>query len=217
MEQSPSWEANWFAASQEIPRTLWNPKVYYRIRNSPPPVPIPSQIDPVHVPTSYFLKIHLNIILPPTPASKPNQIKDADVEGFLQTHETDWIAWDGGDDARRIFLLSAYCCIPPTQKLFAKADNHMVITNYPGVNGLDSDLRGTVERNSSVDKTLVSIGVLVTCSYYSPGSIKGNEYVDRWATVPISRWVQLYSVGSNTGRDNRFIFFQKVQTGSGPT
>jgi hypothetical protein len=27
MEQSPSWEANRFAASQEIPRVLWNPKV----------------------------------------------------------------------------------------------------------------------------------------------------------------------------------------------
>jgi hypothetical protein len=31
MEQSPSWEANWFAASQEIPRILWNTKVHYRI------------------------------------------------------------------------------------------------------------------------------------------------------------------------------------------
>ena len=31
MEQSPSWEANWFSASQEIPRILWKPKVYYRI------------------------------------------------------------------------------------------------------------------------------------------------------------------------------------------
>jgi len=27
MVQSPTWEANWFAASQEIPRILWNPKV----------------------------------------------------------------------------------------------------------------------------------------------------------------------------------------------
>ena len=27
MAQSPSWEANWFAASQEIPRISRNPKV----------------------------------------------------------------------------------------------------------------------------------------------------------------------------------------------
>jgi hypothetical protein len=40
MEQSPSWEANWSSATQEIPRILWNPKVHHRIHNSPPPVPI---------------------------------------------------------------------------------------------------------------------------------------------------------------------------------
>jgi len=50
MEQSRSWEANWFLVSQEIPCILWNPKVCYHIHKYVPPVPTLSQLDPVDTP-----------------------------------------------------------------------------------------------------------------------------------------------------------------------
>ena len=69
MVQSPFWEANWSAASQEIPRISQNPKVHYRTHKRPPPVSILGQPNPVHIPTSHLLEIHPNIIHTFTPRS----------------------------------------------------------------------------------------------------------------------------------------------------
>jgi hypothetical protein len=69
MEKSPSWEANRFVASQEISRILLNLNVRYRIHNCPYlslswASPIKSR-----PPTSHFMEIHPNIILPSKPGS----------------------------------------------------------------------------------------------------------------------------------------------------
>ena len=70
MVHSPSWEANWFAASQEMPRISRNPKVQYRAHKLPPPVPILGQPNAVHTPTSHLLEIQPNIIHPSTTKSR---------------------------------------------------------------------------------------------------------------------------------------------------
>jgi len=81
MVQSPSWEANWFAASQKIPRISRNPKVHYCTHKRPPTVSILGQPNPVHIPTSHLLKTHPNIVcctmfpletLPPPTPGDPN-------------------------------------------------------------------------------------------------------------------------------------------------
>ena len=64
------WKGIRFSASQEMPCILWNPKLHYRVYKIPPPVPVLSQVSPVHVPhpTSWryilILSCHLLVGLP---------------------------------------------------------------------------------------------------------------------------------------------------------
>jgi hypothetical protein len=85
MMQSPPWESNSHSASKEIPGPLWNPKIQYCVYNSPPLDPILSQMNPVHILTSYFFNMHFHITilgLPPL-AQCPYQISSKPVQ-----HET---------------------------------------------------------------------------------------------------------------------------------
>ena len=67
MVQSPSSEANWFVASQEIPRISRKPKVHIPHSQAPANClyPGPAQSSPY----THILEIHPNIIHPSTPRS----------------------------------------------------------------------------------------------------------------------------------------------------
>ena len=63
MDQGPSWELSRFAASQEIPRILWNPKVHRLVYKSPPPVLILYQISQVQATLFNFMGADLLVFL----------------------------------------------------------------------------------------------------------------------------------------------------------
>jgi hypothetical protein len=61
MELSPSKEGANYAATQQLPSILQNPKVHYRVHKSPPLVPILNQINPIHTIPSCLSKICLRV------------------------------------------------------------------------------------------------------------------------------------------------------------
>jgi hypothetical protein len=63
MNQSPSWEGNVLSDIQIITCTLWNTYIHYCFQKSPPPVPVLNSVNPFKAHSSYFRKIHFNILL----------------------------------------------------------------------------------------------------------------------------------------------------------
>jgi hypothetical protein len=58
MEQSNSWEANRFSASQESTRSLWNIKVHYRLHKITPLVSVLRKNESMPHPPTLFLQLH---------------------------------------------------------------------------------------------------------------------------------------------------------------
>jgi hypothetical protein len=69
MELNTTWETTGYAATQELPSILWNPKVHYRFHKIPLLVLILSQADSVHTISSYLSKIQPYTIHLPTSRS----------------------------------------------------------------------------------------------------------------------------------------------------
>lgn len=69
------------SANQEISISLWNPKVHYRVDNSPSLVLPLSQMKPAHV---LVVNITLNIFLPSTPRCSKSYISVRLSQQYLQ-------------------------------------------------------------------------------------------------------------------------------------
>ena len=110
MERSPSWEAKRFSASQEIPRIVWNPNVYYHVYKWSAGHLSLSWARPIQsMPPSHFLKIHLNIILPFTPGSSKWSLSLTTVANYRTKLPA--VVWEIFEDFRGI---SKFVCIYST-------------------------------------------------------------------------------------------------------
>jgi hypothetical protein len=91
LQHIPSWEANSYSASQEIPRILWNPTVHYHIHKCPSHLSLSHarsvQSMPLH-PTSWrpsvgaFAKLRKRLLASSCPFVRPQGTTRLPLDGF---------------------------------------------------------------------------------------------------------------------------------------
>jgi hypothetical protein len=116
MEHRDWWEAHSDSASQQIPRTLWNPKVQCCVHKSPPVDPILSQLNPGHTLTTCFFKIYLHMTLLPKPRSPSGPFLSSFPPKFC-THISS-LPWVPMFLYIEVWIATSFTTVPPHSVLY---------------------------------------------------------------------------------------------------
>ena len=162
---------DWFSASPEITRILWNWKVHYCIDKGPLPVPLLNQINPVHACPSQFLKIHLILSfhfclgLPSGPFPSSFPLKTPVYTSF-------------GEEDRS---LSSLCsCLHSPFTSFLLGPNILLTTLFSNIFGLRSSLSVSNQFSYPVKTTAKFIVLCILIFIFLDIELEDKRFYTEW-------------------------------------